>query len=252
MPIAAAAALEVTSYARTRKPGPAATPELAALSECPLFADTDSAALHSLSLACSTRQMPRSSTLAAEGSLPAQAFLVLRGRVRAVRRGEGGREITLEVFRPGDLIADAFLAPDQPLANDWETVEPTTLLVIPREALVGFARQMPELGLTLGRMVVGRLNRSKDLAVGLALSDVQSRVIAALRFLARQEGEGQEMPDGLLLRRRPTQQELANLIGACRETVSRMVSDLTRRGLLTPQGRSLLISKRLEGAAVSG
>jgi CRP-like cAMP-binding protein len=198
------------------------------------------------------KQVPRSSTLAAEGSTPAHAFLVLRGRVRAVRRGEGGREITLEVFRAGDLIADALLAPDQPLANDWETVEPTTLLVIPREALLGYLRQLPELTLTLGRILVARLNRSKDLAVGLALSDVQSRVIAALRFLARQEGEGQEMPDGLLLRRRPTQQELANLIGACRETVSRMVSDLTRRGLLTPQGRSLLISKRLDAVALSG
>ena len=251
MPIATAA-LEVNPYGRTRKLAPPATPELAALTECPLFAGTDPATLHSLSLACTTKQAPRSFTLASEGSLPGQAFLVLRGRVRAVRRGEGGREITLEVFRAGDLIADALLAPDQPLANDWETVEPTTLLVVPREALLGYLRQLPELTLTLGRILVSRLNRSKDLAVGLALSDVQSRVIAALRFLARQEGEGQEMPEGLLLRRRPTQQELANLIGACRETVSRMVSDLTRRGLLTPQGRSLLISKRLDAVAMTG
>src|SRR5437667_12318035 len=113
MPIATAA-LEVNPYARTRKLVPAAAnQELAALSECPLFAGTAPATLQSLSLACSTKQLPRASTVAAEGSLPAQAFLVLRGRVRAVRRGEGGREITLEVFRAGDLIADALLAPDQ-------------------------------------------------------------------------------------------------------------------------------------------
>src|SRR6185295_8452559 len=168
MPIATAA-LEVNPYGRIRKPVPPSTPELAALLECPLFAGTDPATLHSLSLACSIKQVSRSSTLAAEGSLPGQAFLVLRGRVRAVRRGEGGREITLEVFRAGDLIADALLAPEQPLANDWETVEPAALLVIPRDALLGHLRQLPEVALALGRILVARLNRSKDLAVGLAL-----------------------------------------------------------------------------------
>ena len=57
-------------------------------------------------------------------------------------------------------------------------------------------------------------------------------------------------PEGLLIRNRPTQQELANQIGACRETVSRTVSELVRQGLLTPRGRSLLVSKRLiEGSA---
>jgi CRP-like cAMP-binding protein len=205
--------------------------------------------LQSLAQACSIRQVGRGTVIAPEGGLVNQAFLVTRGRVRAVRRGETGREITVELFRTGDLIADALLAPEQPLTNDWEAIEQTTLLVIPREALLAHVRLAPELSLALGRLLVGRLNRSKDLAVGLALSDVQARVIGALRFLARQEGEGQEVPEGTVLKRRPTQQELANLIGACRETVSRIVSDLTRKGFLTPQGRSLLLSKRLEELA---
>jgi CRP/FNR family cyclic AMP-dependent transcriptional regulator len=231
---------------RARKVSSPATPELAAISECSLFDGADEATIHSLSQACSIRQLARGAILAAEGSIVGQAFLILRGRVRAVRRGESGREITLEVFRPGELIGDAILAPDQPLTNDWEAVEQTAVLVIPREALLAHMRAVPELPIQMGRLLVGRLNRSKDMAVGLALSDVQDRVIEALRLLARQDGEGQEMPDGLLIRHRPTQQELANRIGACRETVSRIVSDLTRRGLVTPQGRSLLLSKRLD------
>jgi CRP-like cAMP-binding protein len=251
MPIATAA-LDFNPFARNRKLPVAATPELAALYDCELFVGADQSTLHSLGQACSIKQFSRGSIVAAEGGLVAQAFLVIRGRVRAVRRGESGREITLEVFRPGDLMADAFLAPEQPLTNDWEAVEPTALLVFPREALLAHVGHLPELSLALGRILVGRLNRSKDLAVGLALSDVQARVIAALRFLASQEGEGQEVPEGIFLRRRPTQQELANLIGACRETVSRIVSDLTRKGFLTPQGRSLLIKKHAAGPALGG
>ena len=83
---------------------------------------------------------------------------------------------------------------------------------------------------------------------GIALSGVQERVVSRLVALGRQDGAAQ--PEGLLIRNRPTQQELANQIGACRETVSRTVSELVRQGLLTPRGRSLLVSTRLiEGSA---
>jgi CRP/FNR family transcriptional regulator, cyclic AMP receptor protein len=95
---------------------------------------------------------------------------------------------------------------------------------------------------------VARLERSKQLATGLALAGVQERVVSRLVAIGRQDGTAG--PDGLLIRNRPTQQELANQIGACRETVSRTVSELVRQGLLTPRGRSLLVSKQLvENAA---
>ena len=237
---------DFNGLARARKIAPPASPEQAAIAGCPLFAGADEATQLALSQACSVRQIARGTALGTEGSIVSQAFLVLRGRVRAVRRGESGREITLEVFRPGDLIGDGFLAPDQPLTSEWEAVEQSSVLVIPHEVLLANLRALPELPLQLGRLLVGRLNRSKEMAVGLALSDVQDRVIEALRLLATQDGEAQVVPEGTLIRQRPTQQELANRIGACRETVSRIVSDLTRRGLVTPQGRSLLLSKRLE------
>jgi CRP-like cAMP-binding protein len=243
--------LDFNGLGKARKVVPATTTELSALSGCAAFAGADPSVLQSLSQACSVRQIARGASVATEGSVITQAFLVLKGHVRAVRRGESGREITLEVFRPGDLIGDVLLAPDQPQTSELEAVEQTQLLVIPRDAIVAHQRQLPELSSTLGRILVGRLNRSKDMAVALALSDVEDRVIGALRLLARQEqegapaGQGQEVADGLLIRQRPTQQELANRIGACRETVSRIVSDLTRRGLVTPQGRSLLLSRRL-------
>jgi CRP/FNR family cyclic AMP-dependent transcriptional regulator len=239
--------LDFNGLGKARKIAPPTTPEVTALSTCAAFAGADPATLQSLSQACSVRQVARGASLATEGSVINHALLVLRGHIRAVRRGESGREITLEVFRPGDLLGDALLAPEQPLTSEWEAVEQTSVLVIPREAILAHLRQLPELPMTLGRILVARLNRSKDMAVALALSDVEDRVIGALRLLARQEGEGQEVAEGLLIRHRPTQQELANRIGACRETVSRIVSDLTRRGLVTPQGRSLLLSRRLVG-----
>jgi CRP-like cAMP-binding protein len=238
----ATASLDFDRYGRSPKLSPV-SPELAALQACPLFTNFPPTSLQSLAEAASLRTIGRGTTVAAEGSVVSQAILVVRGRVRAVRRAATGREIAVEVFRAGDLIADGMLSPAAPLVNDWEAIEATTLLMIPREALLAQVRGAPDLALSLAAQLLGRLDRSKELAVGLALSDVQGRVVSALVALGRQDGV--EGPEGLLIRQRPTQQEIANQIGACRETVSRTVSDLVRRGLLTPKGRSLLLARSL-------
>ena len=113
---------------------------------------------------------------------------------------------------------------------------------------MAFLRGAPDVLVAVAAGLCARLERSKQLATGIALSGVQERVVSRLVALGRQDGAPQA--EGLLIRSRPTQQELANQIGACRETVSRTVSELVRQGLLTPRGRSLLVSNRLvEGLA---
>jgi len=245
----ATASLDLERFNRPPKLS-ALTPELAALQACPLFADASPAALSTLATTATLRSFGRGAIVASEGAPPPAVVLVARGRVRAVRRAASGREITVEVFRAGDLLADAALRPGVGLSNDWEAAETTSLLMISREALLAHVRGAPEVGVALAAQLLGRLERAKDLAVALALSDVESRVVAALVGLGRQEGAGADGPEGLLIRQRPTQQEIANQIGACRETVSRTVSDLVRRGLLTPRGRSLLLARSLYTVAV--
>jgi CRP-like cAMP-binding protein len=243
----ATASIDIDSYGRTSTPS-IISPEVAALQGSELFSKFSPGVLRALASRSTIKTLGRGAVLAATGTLPESTFLVVRGRIRAVRRGANGREISVESFRPGDLLADALAAPEQPLVNDWEAGEPSAVLVISRETWAANPTAVAELVPALSRQLVRRLNRSHDLAFRLVLSDVQERVIATLLAMGKNEGQG--VADGMLIRQRPTQQELANLVGACRETVSRIVSDLTRRGLLSPQGRGLLISNRLtEGNA---
>ncbi len=200
-------------------------------------------ALRAMAQAATVRSLGRGAIVAAQGGQFDAAILVVRGKVRAVCRAANGREISVETFRAGDLIADGAFAPETALPHDWEAAEASTVLLIPRDAFVSGLRLNPELALAVGADLVGRLERSKQLANGLALAGVQERVVSRLLAIGRQDGT--PGPEGLLIRNRPTQQELANQIGACRETVSRTVSDLVRKGLLTPRGRSLLVSKQL-------
>jgi len=228
---------------RLRKASPLVGPELAALQALPLASGLAPNVLAALASGASVRDLSRRAVLAAEGSLPAAVFVVLAGRLRAVRRADSGREVTLETFGAGDILADAAVAPERGLSNDWEASEPTQVLSIGREVFVSQLEASPGLSLTLAAQMLARLERSKQLAAGLALADVPGRVIGALRVLAA--SQGQAGMDGVVIQNRPTQQELANSIGACRETVSRVVSDLARKGLITPRGRTLLISRRL-------
>ena len=224
-------------------PATTEAPAFDALRSCAQLRRASVDALRALAQAATLRSVGRGTILAAQGGQFDAAILVARGKVRAVCRAVNGREISVETFRTGDLIADGAFAPETPLPHDWEAAEASTVLLIPRDAFVACLRANPELALSLGGDLVSRLERSKQLANGLALAGVQERVVSRLLAIGRQDGTAG--PEGLLIRNRPTQQELANQIGACRETVSRTVSELVRKGLLTPRGRSLLVSKQL-------
>ncbi len=236
-----AASLDFSS--RSPKTSPVVTPEFSAMGRIPVLAGLPIEAQSALVAGAAIRRFARRDLLAEEGRVPTHVFAILGGRVRAVRRSPSGREVTLETFHGGDLLADSVVVPERQLLNDWEACEPTEVIALTRPAFLGQLQAVPALSLTVAAQMLARLERSKHLAAGLALADVPGRVIGALRVLA--EAGGQSGPDGVVVHNRPTQQEMANSIGACRETVSRIVSDLARRGLITPRGRTLIISQRL-------
>ena len=240
----ATATLNFDSFGKMMTPAPAVeAPAFDALRSCVQLRRASVEALRLLAQSATLRSLGRGGIVAAQGAQFDSAVVVVRGRIRAVCRASNGREISVETFRAGNLIADGAFAPETALPHDWEAAEASTVLLIGREAFLSCLRLNPELALTLGADLVGRLEKSKQLANGLALAGVQERVVSRLLAIGRQDGTAS--PEGLLIRNRPTQQELANQIGACRETVSRTVSELVRKGLLTPRGRSLLVSNRL-------
>jgi CRP-like cAMP-binding protein len=233
-------------FARTSKVSvgsPTVSPEVAALQSCAVLSGVPGTALQALASVASLRSVSRGAVVVPEATASAHVLFVVRGRLRAVRRAANGREVAVESLGAGEVLADAAFAPDGVMDSDWEAAEATTLLLVPREAWLGQLRATPEVAVAMATRLLGRLQRAKDLSVALVLSDVEARVIAALVRLARQEGI--DDPEGRVIPQRPTQQDIANQIGACRETVSRTVSDLIKRGLLTPRGRSLLLSRSL-------
>jgi CRP/FNR family transcriptional regulator, cyclic AMP receptor protein len=170
-------------------------------------------------------------------------FILMAGRVKVVMSGENGREVTLAVLRPTDIFGEMSLFDGAARSAHVVAIDPSTILVLSREDLLKNMAQHPQTAMNLLAEMSRRLRRADETIAELALCDVQDRLVRKLISLAREDG--QELPEGVMIRRRPTQQDLANMVGACRETISRTFNMLARRGLIVPRGRSLLVTRRL-------
>jgi CRP/FNR family cyclic AMP-dependent transcriptional regulator len=218
-------------------------PALSALRNSAWFSGFPQNVLGTLSMSASLSSYSARQQVLLEGRYQGAAVLVVKGCLRSVRRTDSARELTLETFRPGDLIADAVLFPDGVMPGDGLVAAETTLLLfIPREEFRAALSNVSQASFALIRDLERRLNRVKLFASGLATADVESRLYRLLFNLARDEG--QVATEGTVIQRSPTQQDLASRIGACRETVSRIVADLARQQVLTLEGRKLTLAPR--------
>ncbi len=170
-------------------------------------------------------------------------YILAQGRARAVLFGDNGREMTLSILKPGDFFGEMSTFDGKPRSANVLAEEDSVLLVLEREVLMTHLQQFPETAVRLLGVMSDRLRRANEIINNLALHDVASRLVRTLLALAEENGEQRE--DGIMIRRRPTQQDLANMVGTCRETISRALSSLSRRGLLISRGRSLLLSREL-------
>lgn len=219
------------------------SPVLSALRSSSWFSNFPQSSLTNLSTNASLRSFGARQHIQVDGRWQGAAILVVKGSIRNVRRTDNTRELTLETFRVGDVIVDALVFPDGNSSGDGLVAAETSLLLfIPREDFMNVLASVPQASLSLIRDLERRLHRVKSLASGLASSDVESRLYRLLINLAKDEG--QLVPEGTVISRSPTQQDLASRIGACRETVSRIVADLARQQLLSLEGRRLTLAPR--------
>jgi CRP-like cAMP-binding protein len=215
----------------------------ATIARSPLFHALPITAIEDLTGRVAVRRVNAQTTVVSQDEPGESMFVIMSGRVKVVIFGENGREVTLSILRPGDSFGEMSLFDGEERSANCIAIEPTTMLVLGREDLLRHLASHPRTALNLLGEMARRLRRADQSIAQLALCDVNERLIHRLVSLAREEGT--EAPDGVLVRRRPTQQELANMIGSCRETISRAFNQLARDGLIIPRGRALVVTQAL-------
>src|SRR4051812_31189174 len=166
-------------------------------------------------------------------------YVIASGKVKVVLYGQTGREIILSMLKAGDFFGEMSLFDRQPRSANVVAVAETQLLTLDRDAFHQHLLANPSTALAILAEMSRCLRHADEVIGNLALLDVYARVARVIRELALKQGEPAD--GGLLIRERPTQQEIAGLIGTSRETVSRALNDFTRRGLLEMQGKQILV-----------
>jgi CRP/FNR family cyclic AMP-dependent transcriptional regulator len=182
---------------------------------------------------------PRGYVIFAEGELGDRLYIIASGKVKIGRKSPDGRENLLAVFGPSDMFGEISMFDPGPRTSSATTITEVHAYSMDRDALRRWISKRPDIAEQLLRVVARRLRRTNNSLADLIFTDVPGRVAKALLQLARQFGSQES---GLLrVTHDLTQEEIAQLVGASRETVNKALADFAQRGWLRLEGKSVLI-----------
>jgi CRP-like cAMP-binding protein len=185
---------------------------------------------------------PRGTVLFREGEPGESLFIVLSGKVKLGRRSPDGRENLVAIMGPSDQFGELSLFDPGPRTATATVVTDARVARLPKAALQKWVQDRPQIAMQLLRVVARRLRRTNTMLADLIFVDVPGRVAKQLLQLASRFGS----VDGGMLRvtHDLTQEELAQLVGASRETVNKALADFAARGWLRLEGKSVVILDR--------
>jgi len=211
-----------------------------------IFADVPREALRDLGSRTQTRDYATGSVIVGQEDRGDSMYILVEGRVKVVLYGDSGREIILSVLRAGEIFGEMSLLDNQPRSASVIALEHTRALVLERSAFVRHLAEQPQTAIAILAEMSRRLRQADKVIGNLALLDVYGRVARLLKDLAAKDGV--ETEDGVLIRERPTQQEIASMVGTSRETVSRALNDFQKRGLISMSGKQIVLRHSFEAA----
>src|SRR6201992_4312788 len=209
------------------------------LRRTPLFEALDEDGTRELRQTMSQLRMHRGERLFDEGDGGDSLYVVRDGKMKLTRAAADGRENLLSVIGPGEMFGELALCDPRPRTSSASAVTDAALASLKHEALMPWLRDRPEVSLHMLRALAQRLRRAHDGTAALVFTDVPGRVAKNLLDLA--ERFGNQESDGLHVHHDLTQEELAQLVGASRETVNKALADFAARGWLQISARSVLI-----------
>lgn len=169
-------------------------------------------------------------------------FFVGNGRVKVSKVTRDGKELTLAYRAAGDFFGDVCLLDGGPREEMAEAMEPSTTVEIERGALDRVLATTPAVAYQFTRSLITRRRELETKVEQLIFKDVGAKLAELLLRLGSEHGV--ENKRGLILGVKITHQEMANLIGSTRETVSLTLSQFKRKGFIETEGRKVILADR--------
>jgi len=209
------------------------------LRRAPLFEALDDDSAAALQAGVTVVELSRTERLFEEGASGNQLYVILDGKIKLTRAAADGRENLLSVLGPSEMFGELSLFDPRPRTASATAVTDSRLAALAHDDLRSWLTGRPDVALHLLRALAQRLRRANDVMADLVFTDVPGRVAKALLDLSDRFGTPQE--DGLQVNHDLTQEELAQLVGASRETVNKALADFAARGWLQLSAKSVLL-----------
>lgn len=205
----------------------------------PLFTALDDDAAASLRASMSSVRVNKGDTLFKEGDDGDRLYVVVEGKLKLGTSSGDGRENLLSILGPGEMFGELSLFDPGPRTATATAVTDTRLLALANDQVIGWVTRHPQVSLQLLGRLAQRLRRTNEVLADLVFADVPGRVAKALIDLGTRFGIQKD--DGLHVNHDLTQEELAQLVGASRETVNKALADFASRGWVRLEPRAVVV-----------
>ncbi len=209
-----------------------------------LFCNLSLQAAQRLNEIKSTAVYPKGAMLFIEGQQPRGVFVLCTGRVKLSTSSREGKTIITKISDPGDVLGLNAVVSDRPYEVTGEMMEPGQANFIPRDSLLHFLKEFPEVAVKvaqqLSRNYFVAYEEIRTLGLAVSPSEKFAKLLLAWSTKSAIQSDGSSQVKLTL-----THEEIAEIIGTTRETVSRLFSDFNRKQLMQLKGATLVIRSRM-------
>ena len=209
------------------------------LREVPIFTELSDQDLAMIMDMAVRRSYPKNSLIVIEEDHGDTLFIIAMGMVKITRLNEEGREVILAILGSAEFFGEMALLDGQGRSANVMALEDSILFTLNRRHFLDVLERFPSISIHLLKEMALRLRKSDQQIKSLSLSDAEHRIGIALHRFA--EDMGVFKLGAVTISRLPYQQDIANMSGTSRETVSRMLKNLENKGLVDREGRRLVI-----------
>ncbi len=205
----------------------------------PIFSELDEKELRKIADIGISRKYSKNAIVFLEEEAGAALFIIVSGKVKVVRTDDEGKEVILSILGPGEFFGEMAILDGLPRSATVVSIEESELFMIHRREFLQLIENSPQVAVSLLRELTGRLRKADEQIKSLSLKDAVGRVANVIIQLA--DDAGKIKKGQVIIPDFPLQQDLANMAGTSRETISRTIHQFIREGYLEQRGNSLVI-----------
>jgi len=213
--------------------------KLSLLQSVPIFSELSPSDLNKIAERMVRRAYTKGQMILLEDDLGQTFFVIAEGSVKITRLSDDGREVILAMLGESDFFGEMSLLDGAGRSANVVALEASEVLTLARNDFLDILQQYPKISISLLEELTQRIRKSDQQIESLSLSDVEQRIGITLIRLAEELGTIKQ--GSVKIKNLPYQQDIANMAGTSRETVSRTFKLLEEKGLVTREGRKLTI-----------